>query len=274
MHRRSFLARLTLGTLAAPLVAGAQQPGKIARIGILSIATAPSAEELARSSFRSALRNLGWVAGQNLVIEPRYAAGQLDRLPALAIELVRLEVDVIVTLQDQETLAAKQATTSIPIVMVLGINPVGAGLVASYARPGRNVTGTVVPEVTDGKYLELLKEAVPKLKRVAKLWDPTYSRSPESLSRNRERSEAEARKLGLTLASIEVQGADDVESALARITKERAGALWVVTVGPLLSRMQQVIDFATKHGLPTIFPARSFVERGGSCPTASTASIL
>ena len=263
MHRRSFLARLTLGTLAAPLVAGAQQPGKIARIGTLSIAAAPSAEELARSSFRSALRNLGWVAGQNLVIEARYAAGQLDRLPALAIELVRLEVDVIVTLQDQETLAAKQATTSIPIVMVLGINPVGAGLVASYARPGRNVTGTVVPQVTDGKYLELLKEAVPKLKRVAKLWDPTYSRSPESLSRNREWSEAEARKLGLTLASIEVQGAADVESALARIAKERPGALWVVTVGPLLSRMQQVIDFATKHALPTIFPARSFVEAGG-----------
>jgi putative ABC transport system substrate-binding protein len=152
--------------LAAPLAAGAQSPGKVVHLGIL---TSASAEEMARPRLPAALRDLGWIAGENIVFEVRAAAGRTDRLPALAAELVRANVDVIVTSSNQETLAAKQATASIPIVMLFGISPVQAGLVVSLARPGGNITGTAVAPVAPGKYFELLKEAVPNLTRVALL---------------------------------------------------------------------------------------------------------
>ena len=173
MRRRRILGGLLL-SLVAPLAAAAQPAGRVKRVGILSVEAAPSAEDVATSPLRAALRDLGWTVGQNMVLERRYAEGQPDRLPALAADLVRLKVDVIVTFLNQETLAAKRATTSIPIVMLLGIYPEQAGLVASLARPGGNVTGTSVGPVTGGKYLELLKEAVPRLTRVAVLWDPTF----------------------------------------------------------------------------------------------------
>jgi ABC-type uncharacterized transport system substrate-binding protein len=254
--RREVALILALGLLAAPPTIEAQPAGKVARIGILSVGAAPSVEGPAGSPFLAALRDLGWLAGRNVVFEPRYAVGHSDRLPALAAELVRLKVDVIVTFLNQETLAAKQATSSIPIVMVLGVYPEDAGLVASLAHPGGNVTGTTVAPVA-GKYLELLKQAVPKLARVAILWDPTFPGLAQG------ELEVAARKLGLTLASIEVQRSDDVAPALARIAKERPGALWVIPVGPLLARTREVVDFATKHRLPTIFPARDFVDTGG-----------
>jgi putative ABC transport system substrate-binding protein len=261
MDRRRFLLTSLGGVLAAPLAAEAQPAGKVARVGILSVGTAPAPEEVARSSFLAALRDLRWIAGQNIVFESRFAAGQTDRLPALAAELVQLKVDLIVTFLNQETLAAKQATASIPIVMVLGVYPVEAGLVASLARPGGNVTGTTVAPLAAAKYLEMLKQAVPKLARVAILWDPTFPGLSDV--GDRERLELEARKLALTLVSIEVQRPDDIERALARIADERFGALWVVPVGPIPSRMRLVIDFATKHRLPTLFPAREFVDAGG-----------
>jgi ABC-type uncharacterized transport system substrate-binding protein len=248
------------GVLGMPGVE-AQLAGKVARIGILSVGAAPSAEEVTRFPFGAALRDLGWIAGQNVVFEPRYAAGQPDRLPALAAELVRLKVDVIVTFLNQETMAAKQATASIPIVMLLGVYPVQAGLVASLAHPGGNVTGTTVAPVTGGKYLELLKQAVPKLARVAILWDPSFAGLANAVVQ--EQLEVEARTLSLTLASIAVQRPDDVERALARIAEERPGALCVLPIGPLAARMRQVIDFAARHRLPTIFPAREFVDVGG-----------
>jgi putative ABC transport system substrate-binding protein len=171
------LLAFALGVLAMPPGVEAQPAGKVARIGILSVSAAPSAEDPARSSLAvprisAALRDLGWIEGQNIVFEHRYATGQPDRLPVLAAELVRAKVDVIVTLLNQETLAAKQATASIPIVMILGVDPERAGLVVRLARPGGNVTGTTVAPVA-GKYLELLKQAVPKLARVALLFDPT-----------------------------------------------------------------------------------------------------
>jgi putative ABC transport system substrate-binding protein len=261
MERRTFLALVPGCLLAAPLVAEAQQVGKIRRVGVLSVGAAPSAEEIARSPFLAALRDLGWIMGQNIVFEPRHAAGQSDRLPALAAELVGLKVDVIVTLLNQETLAAKQATTSIPIVMLLGVYPVQAGLVASLARPGGNVTGTTVAPLTGGKYLELLKEAIPKLTRVAILWDPTFPGLTDAAAQAQ--MEVEARTLGLTLASIEIHRLDDVDRALVRIAKEPPGALLVVPGGPLPARAGQVIDFASRHGWPTIFPAREYVEAGG-----------
>jgi ABC-type uncharacterized transport system substrate-binding protein len=261
VDRRRFLLTSLAWTLAAPVGAGAQQAEKIARVGFLSVGTAPAPEEVARSPFLAALRDRRWIAGQNIVFEARYAAGQTARLPALAAELVQLKVDLIVTFLNQETLAAKQATASIPIVMVLGVYPVEAGLVASLARPGGNVTGTTVAPLAAAKYLEMLKQAVPKLARVAILWDPTFPGLWDV--GDRERLELEARKLGLTLVSIEVQRPDDIERALARIADERFGALWVVPVGPIPSRMRLVIDFATKHRLPTLFPARDFVDAGG-----------
>jgi putative ABC transport system substrate-binding protein len=144
VDRRRFLLTSVAGVLAAPLAVEAQPAGKVARVGILSVGTAPAPDEVARSPFLAALRDLRWIASQNIVFESRFAAGQTDRLPALAAELVQLKVDLIVTFLNQETLAAKQATGSIPIVMLLGVYPVQAGLVASLARPGGNVTGTTV----------------------------------------------------------------------------------------------------------------------------------
>jgi putative ABC transport system substrate-binding protein len=253
------LVALAVGVLTEPLGVVAQPAGKVARVGVLSLGVALPPEEVAKSPFVTSLRDLGWAAGQNIIFEPRYAAGQTDRLPALAADLVRLKVDVIVTLSNQETLAAKQATASIPIVMLLGVAPVEAGLVASLARPGGNVTGTTVAPVALGKYLELLKEVVPKLARVAVLWDSSFP----GLARQ-EPPEVEARKLGLTLTLIEANRVDDVDAALARIAKERTGALFVVLVGPLLARLQQIVDFAAQHRLPTIFPgARRPVDAGG-----------
>jgi putative tryptophan/tyrosine transport system substrate-binding protein len=168
---------------------------------------------------------------------------------------VRLQVDVIVTFLNQETLAAKQATTSVPIVMLFGVAPVEAGLVENLARPGGNVTGTTVVPAAPGKYLELLKEAVPKLVRVAVLWDPSFPGFANL--------EVEARKLGLTVAPVEVRRPADVEPALERIARDRPGALFVVPVGPILAHIQKIVDFAAQQHLPTMFPARSPVDIGG-----------
>ena len=258
MRRRVFIGTLAGALLAGPLAAEGQLSGRIARVGILSVEV-DALDDVARVAFFAALKDLGWIPGQNLVFEARYAAGRPDRLPALAAELVRLKVDMIITFLNQETLAAQQATASIPIVMLRGIYPAQAGLVASLAHPGGNVTGTTVGPVTGGKYLELLKEAVPKLTRVAILLDPTFP----GLAAAGQEMEAEARKLGLTLTPIEAQRPDDVEQSLGRVPKERAGALWVVPVGAIAARVRQVIAFATKERLPTIFPARFFAEVGG-----------
>jgi putative tryptophan/tyrosine transport system substrate-binding protein len=261
MERRRFLLTSAAGVLVTPTVVDAQSSKRVARVGILAAGPAASPEEVLGTPMFVALRNLGWTAGQNLAFEMRYAVGQTERLPALAAELVRANVDVIVTALNQETLAAKDATSTIPIVMVLGVLPVQAGLVASLARPGGNVTGTAVAPVAAGKYFELLKEAVPRLTRVAVLWDPTFpGLVPHSTHRM---AEAEARKLGLSLASIEVARADDVDAAMARLVEDRPGALFVVPSGPIAARMTQVIDFAARHRLPSIYPSRTFAEAGG-----------
>jgi len=258
MDRRALLGTMAAGLLAASRIGHAEVAGRVRRVGILSIETG---REGADAALPSALKELGWIPGQNLVFEARYAAGRPDRLPALAAELVKLKVDVIVTILNQEALAAKRATTTIPIVMFLGVYPVQAGLVASLARPGGNVTGTTVGPVTAGKYLELLKDAVPKLSRVALLLDILFPGLADTNSGEELRSEAG--RLGLTVTPIFAQRANDVDGALARIAKDRPGALWVVPIGPLAARTRDVIDFATRHGLPTIFPARFFTEEGG-----------
>src|SRR5262249_13417317 len=256
MHRRAFIAIVGTSVLARPLAAEGQPPGRVAHLGLLSVDVA-SFDDAARNAFVAALRELGWIVGQNLVVEARYAAGQTDRLPALAAELVRLKVDLILTFLNEETLAAQQATASIPIVMLRGIYPEQAGFVASLAHPGGNITGTTVGPVTGGKYLELLKEAVPKLTRVSIMFDPTF---PGLTAVGQAQVEGEARRLGLTLTPIAAQRPDDVEPALARVARERPGALWVLPVGPLAARVRRIITFATKERLPTIFPSRFFVE--------------
>jgi putative ABC transport system substrate-binding protein len=261
VDRRAFISGITVGLLTAPLAAGAQPARRVARVGILSVESPPSYDDAGRAAFLAALKDLGWIEGQTLFFEARYAAGQPDRLPALAAELVRLKVDLIITFLNQETLAARQATASIPIVMFLGIYPVQAGLVSSLARPGGNITGTTVGPVTGGKYLELLKEAFPKLTRVAILLDPTFPGLADAVSQ--ERVEIEGRKLGLTLTPIAVQRPDDVDQGLARVAKERPGALWVVPVGPIAAHVRHIIAFAAKERLPTIFPARFFADAGG-----------
>jgi len=228
MDRRAFLGTLTGGLLAAPLIIEAQQAGRVARIGFLNNGAQPSAEELmkaiAASPFWRAMKELGWVEGQNIVVERRWGQSA-DQLSAAADELVRLKVDVIVGNGTPSPLAAKRATNTIPIVMVAAGDPVATGLVASLAKPGGNVTGTSTrnPELT-GKWLQLTKEIVPGLSRVAVLWNAA---NPVSALAAKE-TEAAARILGVQVQSVEVRGPDDFETALPGAVSGGAGALLVV----------------------------------------------
>ena len=243
--------------LVAGAVAPAQQPTKIPRIGILVGASASFFSARAEA-FRQRLRELGYVEGKNIVLEYRYADGKSDRLPALAAELVQLKVDVIVA-TGPAILAAKKASATIPIVFALAADPVGTGLVASLARPGGNITGLslMAPDL-DGKRLELLKEAFPKVARVAFLWEGG-SRGNRALTD----MEAATKALGLKLQSLEVRGLDDFESAFARAKRDGAHAL-ITAPGPLLNTQQrQVLDFAAKNRLPAMYPFSEFVEAGG-----------
>ena len=207
-------------------MAQAQQPKKVPRIGYLS-SFDPASESTRSEAIRLALRELGYIEGQNIAIEYRYAEGKLDRLPELAAELVRLKVDIIVVAGgDRVIRAAKNATKTIPIVMVgAGVDPVEAGLVESLARPGGNVTGiTNLSRELGGKRLELLKEAVPKLARVAVLYDPA---NPASVLEVKEVLPVAARALRLTIQPWEVRAADDFEKVFAALSKQRPDGLYV-----------------------------------------------
>ncbi len=253
---------LALAIFLAPLAAEAQQAGKIYRIGLL-LALSPELVQAVLDAFRQGLRDLGYVEGKNIVIEYRSAEGKLDRLPGLAAELVRLKVDVIVTGLNPGTVAAKQATTTIPIVMAIGINPVGAGLVPSLARPGGNVTGLtydVSPEI-HAKRLQLLKEVVPQVSRVAVLWDPSFAPDVVEISARAVRNAAQ--KLGVTLHFVEVRGPDDFDQAFAAMARERANGL-LAFGGPLLfAHRRRIADLAAKHRLPATYVVREFADSGG-----------
>jgi putative ABC transport system substrate-binding protein len=252
--RRAFCSML----LALPFSARAQQPARIPRIGILA---APSASFFSArvEAFRQRLRELGYVEGKNILIEYRYAEGKLERLPDLAAELVRLKVDVIVT-AGTANLAAKKASPTIPIVFAAAGDPVGSGLVSNLARPGGNITGlSLMSPDLDGKRLELLKEAFPKVARVAFLWVPVDLRGNLPLTD----MEVAAKALGLKLQSLPVRSLDDFESAFARAKREGAQAL-ITTPNPLINTQQrQVLDFAAKNRLPAMYPTSEFVEAGG-----------
>ncbi len=257
---KKFLAYLLIiVVLGGGAIAQAQQPARILRIGILIPASA-SFFSARVEALRRRLRELGYVEGKNIVIEYRYAEGKLERLPDLAAELVRLKVDVIVT-AGPALLAAKKASATIPIVFGNAADPVGSGLVSSLARPGGNITGlSVMSPDLDGKRLELLKEAFPKVVRVAFLWQ-SGGDTRENLALTD--MEAAAKALGVKLQSLEVRSLDDFDSAFARAKREGAQAL-ITLPNPLLNTQQrQVLDFAAKNRLPAMYPTSEFVEAGG-----------
>jgi putative ABC transport system substrate-binding protein len=223
MRRRAFIASLG-GTTAWSFAARAQQAGRLPLVGYLSPGSA--AVGPGRDAFQEGLRELGYVDGKNIAIVYRFADGRFDHLPKLAAELVELKVDVIVSVVTQASLAAKNATSTIPVVMVSVGDPVGSGLVASLAHPGANVTGTAAMTVeVIGKSLELLKEIIPNLSRVAVLWNPSNVVFQRQIL---QATEDAARQLTLELQTIGVRGPDELDAAFAAITKGRAEALLVL----------------------------------------------
>ena len=258
--RRKLLIALA-GALAAPLASFAQQQaGKVHRIGYLAGGGAPAAVHLVEA-FRQGLRELGYVEGKDVVIEYRWAEGRFERLPDLAADLVRLKVDVILAASPPSAPAAKDATKTIPIVTTNAFNPVESGLVASLARPGGNITGltfTAGPEIV-GKQLELLKEAVPKVSRVAVLWNPNNPAAGPFLRE----IEVAARSLRLQLQILETRGPDEFESAFSAMTRAHAGALLLLTDPMFFLHRTRLVDLATKSRLPAIVGVRENVEAGG-----------
>ena len=249
------IVTLTLGLLAAPLTAAAPPAGKVWRIGYLvaGIGRIPEA-------FRQGLRDLGYVEGQNLTIEYRHADNQLDRLADLAAELVRLPVDVLVTGGGNAARAARQVTSTIPIVVAGAVDPVGDGLVASLAQPGGNITGlSLLSLELGGKRLELLKEVVPTASRVAVLFNPA---SPGNRRQWRE-MEGAARLLGVQLHALEVGGPAELERAFDTATREGAGALIILENFLFNTYQTQIIHLAAKSQLPAMYEQREFVDAGG-----------
>jgi putative ABC transport system substrate-binding protein len=241
------------------IVAQAQQPTKIPRIGFLGF-TSLSGIAARIEAFRQGLREPGYVEGKDIAIEYRAAEGKLDRLPALAAELVRLKVDVIVTSGPSVTRAVKEATTTIPIVMGFDTDPVGNGFVASLARPGGNITGlSVVSPELSGKQLELLKEIVPKLSRVAVLGTSTNPGNSQALKE----TELAAGAYKVQLQNLDVLSLKDIETAFRDASKGRAGAVLVLASPIIESHRTQIADLAAKNRLPAIYYAPEFVEAGG-----------
>jgi len=237
-------------------IANAQQPAKMPRIGFLSSNTVPTSW---REGFRQGLRDLGYVEGKNIFIEYRSAEGKPDRLPALAADLVRLKVDVIVTLGSDITRTAKQTTVTIPIVMAQDSNPVGSGFVASLARPGGNITGlaNLAPELS-GKRLELLKDAVPKLSRVAVFTSATSTDDAQVLKE----IEIAAGPLGVNLRYLDIRSPNDFETAFRAAVNERAGAALVRVSGFLVNPQRtQIVALAVKSQLPVMYERADKVER-------------
>ena len=244
--------------LAFAVITEAQRREPIARIGYLAAGPAPVALVRVRA-FREGLRALGYVEGRDLVIEYRNAAGRLDQVPRNAAELIRLNVKVIVTAGPTDTKAAKKATTTIPIVMAFDSDPVGNGFVASLARPGGNITGLSIlaPELS-GKRLELLKETLPSLSRVAVFGTSTEPGNAQSLKE----AELAAGVVGVQLHYLEVKGPAEIEAAFRAARKERAEAVLVLS-SAVLTRRKKIVDLATKNRLPAIYDRREFVEVGG-----------
>jgi ABC-type uncharacterized transport system substrate-binding protein len=261
MERRTFMAMLTGGIVVVPVAAMAQPAAKTVRIGYLTTNLAANPQQ--REAFLHGLRDLGYIEGRNLVIEYRSAEGNLDRFPALAAELVALKVDVIVAASTPPALAAKQATSAIPVVFAAAADAVASGLVTSLGHPGGNVTGLsfLAPELV-GKCLEQLKQAVPRVSRVAVLSHP--GALGEHTERDMlKRAEDTARGLGVRLQFLEARRPDDFGRAFSEMNKGRAGALTVLTSIMLFDERRRLVDLATKNRLPAVYPWREAVDDGG-----------
>jgi len=244
-----------------PAAAQAQNPTKVPRIGYISGTGTSSDQGLYVEALRQGLRDLGHVEGKNFVIEYRGAEGNLDHIPKLVNELVQLKVDVIVAPIPGVIRSAKQATKTIPIVMVTGIDPVTSGWVSSLARPGGNITGiATLAQDLNGKRLELLTEAVPRISRVGVLWTP----NDRTATVNFKEYEAAASALKVQLQSFEVRLEDpDIEAAFQIAVKTRANALITITTAALFLKQKQIADLAVKHRLPTMFQGSTWVDAGG-----------
>jgi len=275
VDRRTFLGTLSGSLLAAPLAAEAQQAAKVWRIGMLWFGSSlkDHGVRMRFDAFQQGLREQGYIEGRNVVFEHRYAGGKYELFSDLAAELVRLKVDVIVTPGNTPaTLAAKQATSTIPIVFMAAADPVALGFVASLARPGGNITGVsslVGPELV-GKRLELLKEAVPKLSRVAVLGNPIH---PDTRVYIRE-AEVAARSLKVQLHIVEARSPDEFEGAFAAMTKARASAILVLSDATFLFGRRQLADLAAKSRLPAMYGLREHVEAGGLMAYAANVAEL
>ena len=258
MERRAFLAGAA-ALLVAPLAVEAQQAAKIFQIGYL--ATSPTRHF--QEAFRQGLRSLGYVEGRNLVIEDRDAGGKPERHPALAAELVALKVDVIVASGIPAALATKQATRTLPIVFTGVADPVTSGVVTSLARPGGNVTGlsNLISELV-GKFLELLKQAIPAVSRVAVLWQPggLGERTEQEMLKG---AEVAAQALGVRLQFLEARGPAVFDRAFSKMTRARVDALTVLTSSILFSERERLVELAAKNRLPAVYPWREAVDAGG-----------
>jgi len=260
MDRRRFLAGMGAVLLAPPLAAEGQPTGKVYRIGLILTATPSESAHLVKA-LDEGLRELGYVEGRNVMFERRFAEGRQERLPALAADLVRLKVDTLVTGSNPVIAAVKQASATIPVVMAVSRDPVSAGFIASLARPGGNITGLAndpAPEII-GKNLELLKEAAPRVSRVAFLWNPI----PPGAGTYKNAVESAARSLGVTFQSVEVRGRNEFEGAFAAMVRERANGIVVATDPVILGPRSEVVLLAARKRLPAVYGLREFPEAGG-----------
>lgn len=257
MNRRAFISHWAVAAVLSPVAAHAQTAAKPRRVGVL-MTTTPSAAAHVVEAFADGLKALGHVEGKDVVIEYRWAEGRPERLAEMAADLVRHKMDVIVASSQAPTLAAKRATTTIPIVMVNTTDPVGAGLVASLARPGGNVTGLSEQLTSEirAKQLQLLKETLPRVARVAVLHSPATTVGLREY-------EAAGQMLGLRVQLVGVRGRDDLGSAFAAMVRDRSDALLVPGDTFLFTERQRVAELAREHRLPGIYSLREFTEAGG-----------
>jgi putative tryptophan/tyrosine transport system substrate-binding protein len=256
--RAALLAVIALGALVvgAPPIATPQQPAKVFRIGVLSPAEQTSTKIF--DAFREGLRGLGYIDGQNIIIEYRLAAGDYSRLPTLVVELVRIPVDVIVTDGQISTLVTHDATRTIPIVGGVGDDPVAAGLAKSFAHPSGNVTGfSPFGAELKAKRLQLLKEAIPAISRIAVLWNPA-----EGSSELRSTEEA-ARTLGVQLRPVEVATPEEIAAGFEAVEASGAEAVVIAPVGMFWNQRARIVALAAKHRMPAIYPEREYVDDGG-----------
>jgi len=258
MDRRTFIASMVGAVLSEPVAAEAQQAGRVSRVGFLW--DSPTVFPDAIEAFRQKLRDLGYVEGRTIAIEYRWAEGKPGRMRELAEELVRLKVDVIIAPSSVYTGAAKRATSEIPIIFMSHADPIGSGHVANLARPGGNITGlSLMMTETNAKGLELLKEAVPGLARVAVVWDPaTPSHGPGLKA-----VEVAGPALGLRIQPVAVRSATEFDSAFSAISRERADAVLVLSTPIFIAGAKRLAELALTHKLPSMFGPRHHVEAGG-----------